>query len=255
MAAFFIGTFAGTGILNIILEFRIGPGQNPDGRFVGQVMLPSKVTVKVEAHIAEERHRHGTSRSAMDYRLSARAFPVMQIEATPPLCARIIASRPKDSSGGLLVRGQQHKIYAHSASGPKRLLHHLAAYYHKKKAAGHQKKVKFHRLEAALHRSGGRDVTQIEGSIDQAKESLREGHEVVRNQLFGQTAEQAKLASTNANHAVDYLLAGMHPMPPNMHNAITGSAARNSNVILRIKYALFPKKMADVTLHWQNLPH
>ena len=55
----FIGTFAGTDKpLNIILvnaeEFRVGPGQNPDGRFVGQVMLPWKVIVKVEAHIAAE---------------------------------------------------------------------------------------------------------------------------------------------------------------------------------------------------------
>ena len=52
----FIGTFAGTDKpLNIILvnteEFRVGPGQNPDGRFVGQVMLPWKIIVKVEAHM------------------------------------------------------------------------------------------------------------------------------------------------------------------------------------------------------------
>ncbi|KDR68684.1 hypothetical protein GALMADRAFT_46514, partial [Galerina marginata CBS 339.88] len=50
----FIGTFAGTDKpLNIILvnaeEYRVGPGQDEDGRFVGQVMLPWKVIVKVEA--------------------------------------------------------------------------------------------------------------------------------------------------------------------------------------------------------------
>ncbi|KJA29487.1 hypothetical protein HYPSUDRAFT_106790, partial [Hypholoma sublateritium FD-334 SS-4] len=50
----FIGTFAGTDKpLNIILinaeEFRLGPGQNPDGRYVGQIMLPWKIIVKLEA--------------------------------------------------------------------------------------------------------------------------------------------------------------------------------------------------------------
>ncbi|KAF8960969.1 hypothetical protein BDZ97DRAFT_1601190, partial [Flammula alnicola] len=50
----FLGTFAGTDKpLNIILinaeEYRVGPGQDPDGRYVGQVMLPWKVVVKVEA--------------------------------------------------------------------------------------------------------------------------------------------------------------------------------------------------------------
>ncbi|KAF8971360.1 hypothetical protein BDZ97DRAFT_1643095, partial [Flammula alnicola] len=54
----FLGTFAGTDKpLNIILinaeEYRVGPGQDPDGRYVGQVMLPWKVVVKVEAHIPE----------------------------------------------------------------------------------------------------------------------------------------------------------------------------------------------------------
>lgn len=48
--------FAGTDKpLNIILinaeEYRLGPDQDPDGRYVGQVMLPWKVIVKVEAHV------------------------------------------------------------------------------------------------------------------------------------------------------------------------------------------------------------
>ena len=56
----FIGTFAGTDKpLNIILinaeEFRMGPGADPDGRFVGQVMLPWKMITKVEAHIPGQR--------------------------------------------------------------------------------------------------------------------------------------------------------------------------------------------------------
>ncbi|KAF9475998.1 hypothetical protein BDN70DRAFT_840001 [Pholiota conissans] len=50
----FVGTFAGTDKpLNIVMinaeEFRIGPDQNPDGRYVGQIMLPWKIIVKVEA--------------------------------------------------------------------------------------------------------------------------------------------------------------------------------------------------------------
>ena len=62
----FIGTFAGTDKpLNIILvnteEFRVGPGQNADGRYVGQVVLPWKVVVKVEAHIAEKPGREASS--------------------------------------------------------------------------------------------------------------------------------------------------------------------------------------------------
>ncbi|KAF5313226.1 hypothetical protein D9619_003585 [Psilocybe cf. subviscida] len=52
----FIGTFAGTDKpLNILLinaeEYRIGPGEDPDGRYVGQIMIPWKVIVKVEAHV------------------------------------------------------------------------------------------------------------------------------------------------------------------------------------------------------------
>lgn len=55
----FIGTFAGTDKpLNIILvnaeEFRLGPGQNPDGRYVGQIMLPWKIIIKLEANVPEK---------------------------------------------------------------------------------------------------------------------------------------------------------------------------------------------------------
>ncbi|PPQ83682.1 hypothetical protein CVT25_006150 [Psilocybe cyanescens] len=62
----FIGTFAGTDKpLNIILisaeEYRIGPDQDADGRYVGQVMLPWKIVVKVEAHIPSERPSRNAS--------------------------------------------------------------------------------------------------------------------------------------------------------------------------------------------------
>ncbi|KII83919.1 hypothetical protein PLICRDRAFT_46686 [Plicaturopsis crispa FD-325 SS-3] len=50
----FIGTFVGTDQpLNILLinaeEFRLGPEENPNGRYVGQVMIPWKLVVRVEA--------------------------------------------------------------------------------------------------------------------------------------------------------------------------------------------------------------
>jgi len=49
----FIGTFVGTDkALNILLvntdEYRVEPGENPNGRFVGQVLLPWKIVKKVE---------------------------------------------------------------------------------------------------------------------------------------------------------------------------------------------------------------
>ncbi|KAJ6573799.1 hypothetical protein DFH09DRAFT_915862 [Mycena vulgaris] len=49
----FIGSFAGTDQpLNILLlntdEFRLGPDENPDGRYVGQVLIPWKLVVKAE---------------------------------------------------------------------------------------------------------------------------------------------------------------------------------------------------------------
>ncbi|KAJ6560995.1 hypothetical protein B0H10DRAFT_1644841, partial [Mycena sp. CBHHK59/15] len=51
----FIGSFAGTDQpLNILLlntdEFRLGPGENPDGRYVGQVLIPWRLVVKAEVH-------------------------------------------------------------------------------------------------------------------------------------------------------------------------------------------------------------
>ena len=56
----FIGTFTGTDKpLNLILlnaeEYRIsGPESKSDGRFVGQVIFPWKVVVKVEAFIKQD---------------------------------------------------------------------------------------------------------------------------------------------------------------------------------------------------------
>ena len=56
----FIGTFAGTDKpLNLILfnteEFRVsGPDSKVDGRFIGQVIFPWKVVVKVEAQIEQD---------------------------------------------------------------------------------------------------------------------------------------------------------------------------------------------------------
>ncbi|KAJ7596736.1 hypothetical protein C8J56DRAFT_850342, partial [Mycena floridula] len=50
----FIGAFFGTDKpLNIILvdaeEYRVGPGENAEGRYVGQIMIPWRLVVKVEA--------------------------------------------------------------------------------------------------------------------------------------------------------------------------------------------------------------
>lgn len=50
----FVGTLAGTDKpLNVILinteEFRIGPGEDRNGRYVGQIVVPWKLVVKIEA--------------------------------------------------------------------------------------------------------------------------------------------------------------------------------------------------------------
>ncbi|KAL0947708.1 hypothetical protein HGRIS_013794 [Hohenbuehelia grisea] len=50
----FIGTFAGTDQpLNVLLanaeEYRIGPDESPNGRFVGQILVPWRLVEKVEA--------------------------------------------------------------------------------------------------------------------------------------------------------------------------------------------------------------
>lgn len=52
----FIGSFAGTDQpLNILLinaeEYRLGLEENPDGRYVGQVVIPWRLIVKVEAEV------------------------------------------------------------------------------------------------------------------------------------------------------------------------------------------------------------
>ncbi|KAJ7102614.1 hypothetical protein B0H15DRAFT_815368 [Mycena belliarum] len=58
----FIGSFAGTDQpLNILLlnadEFRLGPDENPDGRYVGQVLIPWKLVVKAEVQSGSGKHR------------------------------------------------------------------------------------------------------------------------------------------------------------------------------------------------------
>lgn len=50
----FIGTFVGTDQpLNVLLinteEFRLGPEENKAGRYVGQIMIPWRLVVKIEA--------------------------------------------------------------------------------------------------------------------------------------------------------------------------------------------------------------
>ncbi|KAI0042202.1 hypothetical protein FA95DRAFT_1500376 [Auriscalpium vulgare] len=49
----FLGTFVGTDkALNILLvnadEFRLGPGENPGGRYVGQLMVPWRLVKSIE---------------------------------------------------------------------------------------------------------------------------------------------------------------------------------------------------------------
>ena len=55
----FLGTFVGTDSeLNILLlntdEFRLGPNENPNGRFVGQVMIPWRLVRRVEARLSPQ---------------------------------------------------------------------------------------------------------------------------------------------------------------------------------------------------------
>jgi N-alpha-acetyltransferase 38, NatC auxiliary subunit len=55
----FLGTFVGTDSeLNILLlntdEFRLGPNENPNGRFVGQVMIPWRLVKTVEARLSPQ---------------------------------------------------------------------------------------------------------------------------------------------------------------------------------------------------------
>jgi small nuclear ribonucleoprotein (snRNP)-like protein len=55
----FIGTFAGTDqALNIILinteEYRVGLEERPDGRYVGQVVIPWRLVTKVEGETRED---------------------------------------------------------------------------------------------------------------------------------------------------------------------------------------------------------
>ncbi|KAG5646929.1 hypothetical protein DXG03_002005 [Asterophora parasitica] len=60
----FIGTFAGTDQpLNILLlnaeEYRLGVEENPDGRYVGQIVIPWKIIVTVEGEsYRENRQTH-----------------------------------------------------------------------------------------------------------------------------------------------------------------------------------------------------
>ncbi|KAG6825457.1 hypothetical protein H0H92_003646, partial [Tricholoma furcatifolium] len=55
----FLGTFAGTDQpLNLLLvnaeEYRLGPEENPDGRYVGQIVIPWRLIVSVEAEKPKE---------------------------------------------------------------------------------------------------------------------------------------------------------------------------------------------------------
>ncbi|KAJ7479960.1 hypothetical protein B0H11DRAFT_1725334 [Mycena galericulata] len=65
----FIGSFAGTDQpLNILLlntdEFRLGPDENPDGRYVGQVLIPWRLVVKAEVQSGD---RGGPQLALNDY--------------------------------------------------------------------------------------------------------------------------------------------------------------------------------------------
>ena len=64
----FIGMFAGTDKpLNLIIansqEYRLGSGENPQGRSVGQILIPWKVVVKIEA---ETRYRKNDSNGSRE---------------------------------------------------------------------------------------------------------------------------------------------------------------------------------------------
>ncbi|KAG6901409.1 hypothetical protein C0995_012299 [Termitomyces sp. Mi166 len=55
----FLGTFAGTDqSLNLLLvnseEFRLEAEENPNGRYVGQVVIPWRLVVKVEGEVHKE---------------------------------------------------------------------------------------------------------------------------------------------------------------------------------------------------------
>lgn len=55
----FLGTFAGTDQpLNILLinaeEYRLGTEEHPDGRYIGQIVIPWKLVLKVEAELQRD---------------------------------------------------------------------------------------------------------------------------------------------------------------------------------------------------------
>ncbi|KAF8885245.1 hypothetical protein CPB84DRAFT_1850444 [Gymnopilus junonius] len=91
----FLGTFAGTDKpLNIILinaeEYRTGPEADPDGRYVGQVMLPWKVITKVEAHIPGQRPpRNGCSDSLYIWCNKKLFFPTATVSPVNTKMARL----------------------------------------------------------------------------------------------------------------------------------------------------------------------
>jgi small nuclear ribonucleoprotein (snRNP)-like protein len=63
----FLGTFVGTDqSLNIILvsaeEFRIGPKENRNGRYVGQIMIPWKLVVSAEVQCRQPSDRGNSHR-------------------------------------------------------------------------------------------------------------------------------------------------------------------------------------------------
>lgn len=70
----FVGTFAGTDKqLNVLLinadEYRLGPDAGPDGldgRYVGQIMVPWRLVVRVEARLGDEQTQTQRNRDSDD---------------------------------------------------------------------------------------------------------------------------------------------------------------------------------------------
>lgn len=114
----FIGTFAGTDQpLNILLmnseEYRVGSGENMDGRYVGQIVIPWKLIVKVEGEASK---RHDTRSQNMVSRLALIIYPKQspRPEDLYRSCDKL-RHRHNQPRHGRLVKKSVLGSYTHSA--------------------------------------------------------------------------------------------------------------------------------------------